>query len=318
MYKEMKGMWVDVAVENEIRLADAIIMDIDGVLLDVSESYRRVAIESVKRYFREVLSEKMPSALKVEDTQLVKNAGMFNNDWDLTYALALFQLMKSYGFKGCLEEFAMEIKALGGGIGNAERVARKSVEWDKICERWDKGKLWEIFQEYYLGEGLFTKIYRRKPRFVRGEGFIKKESVIVDRKTVEWMRKSGIIFGIVTGRPLKEARIALERCGLGFLRGKRVISEDDFAKGRLKRKPFPDALFEMRKRLKGKKAIYVGDTRDDMETVEKARERSGNFFSIAVLSGAMGRNMLDEFKEMGANAIMLDVNSLPKVMEEGK
>ncbi len=311
-------MWVDIAVEKEIRLADTIILDIDGVLVDVSKSYRRVAVEAVKRYFREVLSEKMPEALKVEDTQIVKNAGMFNNDWDLTYALALYQLMKSYGFEGGLEDFANEIKDLGGGIENAEKTARKSVEWDKICERWDKEKLWELFQEYYLGEELFTKIYKRKPAFVRGEGFIKKEKVLVDKKTVGWMRNSKLKFGIVTGRPLREAKMALEMCGLDFLKAGKVISEDDFAKGTLKRKPFPDAIFEMRKRLKGKKAIYVGDTRDDIETVEKARELSGRFFSVAVLSGAMGRNVLDEFKEMGANAIMLDVNSLPKVMEGGK
>ena len=59
----------------------AILFDMDGVLVDVSESYRKAIQETVKFFTGK-------SALLAE-IQALKEKGGFNNDWDLTEAILL-------------------------------------------------------------------------------------------------------------------------------------------------------------------------------------------------------------------------------------
>src|ERR1043165_686697 len=55
--------------------SNLLIFDMDGVLVDVTGSYRQAVIETV-RYFTSV-------AVTNEDIQVLKNSGNANNDWDL-------------------------------------------------------------------------------------------------------------------------------------------------------------------------------------------------------------------------------------------
>jgi HAD superfamily phosphatase len=64
----------------------AVIFDMDGVLVDVSRSYR-LAIKKTVQYF---LGEK----IRFSKIQEYKNRGGFNNDWDLTR-----RILKDYGKK---------------------------------------------------------------------------------------------------------------------------------------------------------------------------------------------------------------------------
>ena len=51
----------------------------DGVLVDVSGSYRRAVVETAEEY----IGRELPS----DTVQLYKNRGGFNDDWELTYAI---------------------------------------------------------------------------------------------------------------------------------------------------------------------------------------------------------------------------------------
>ena len=53
--------------------ADTVILDIDGVLVDVSGSYRRAIVESIERVYGTTIDS---GAI-----QAFKNAGGFNNNW---------------------------------------------------------------------------------------------------------------------------------------------------------------------------------------------------------------------------------------------
>ena len=57
----------------------ALIFDMDGVLVDVSKSYR-AAIQETAEFF-------LKKGINPEQIQELKNAGGYNNDWDLTKAL---------------------------------------------------------------------------------------------------------------------------------------------------------------------------------------------------------------------------------------
>jgi len=72
-----------------------IIWDVDGVLIDVSNSYRKTIIETVQYYFSNLLGINLREYLiTIKDTQKFKNASGFNDDFDLTYSIILCYLTK--------------------------------------------------------------------------------------------------------------------------------------------------------------------------------------------------------------------------------
>ncbi|MEE9323045.1 MAG: histidinol-phosphate transaminase [Candidatus Aenigmarchaeota archaeon] len=58
------------------RMKDAVILDIDGVLVDVSKSYRFAIKKTAEYFFGEEVS--------LKEIQDLKNEGGYNNDWDCT------------------------------------------------------------------------------------------------------------------------------------------------------------------------------------------------------------------------------------------
>lgn len=76
---------------------DLLIFDVDGVLVDVSMSYRQAIEQTVQTYFETCLGLKKGhrNLVTKEDISLFKSIGGFNNDWDLTSALILYLLSVS-------------------------------------------------------------------------------------------------------------------------------------------------------------------------------------------------------------------------------
>jgi len=76
---------------------DLLIFDMDGVLVDVSMSYRQAIQQTVQVYFETCLGLKKGhrNLVTKEDISLFKSIGGFNNDWDLTSALILSLLSVS-------------------------------------------------------------------------------------------------------------------------------------------------------------------------------------------------------------------------------
>ena len=73
---------------------DLLIFDMDGVLVDVSRSYRQAIQQTVQIYFETCLGLKKGrrNLITKEDISLLKSTGGFNNDWELTSALILYLL----------------------------------------------------------------------------------------------------------------------------------------------------------------------------------------------------------------------------------
>ena len=66
-----------------------IIFDMDGVIIDVSGSYRDVVRQTTRLFFQPARSwEKLPDPLfELSDLAIVKQSGGLNNDWDLSCAV---------------------------------------------------------------------------------------------------------------------------------------------------------------------------------------------------------------------------------------
>src|SRR5512136_2237495 len=78
-------------------MMNILIFDMDGVLIDVSKSYRKTIQRTVRIYLETCLGFERTGRDWVTDEEisLFKSARGFNNDWDLTSGLLLYLLSLS-------------------------------------------------------------------------------------------------------------------------------------------------------------------------------------------------------------------------------
>ncbi len=226
---------------------DVLIFNMDGVLIDVSKSYRKTIQKTVQTYMETCLGFKRPSKDWVthEDISLFKSAGGFNNDWDLTSGLLLYLLSLSgisslrnlkrfssiqetlsylrvkssqsrpkHAFRAGRERllsFLERLKTSGGGLRGVRRILGTSRQgW--IYGKGDLGKenlVKRIFEEFYLGR-QFASHYHLHPIFYNGSGLNKQERLLIPKKILSSLRRK-VRMGIASGRPGFEAEMALKR-----------------------------------------------------------------------------------------------------------
>ena len=287
---------------------DAVVLDVDGVLVDVADSYRRAVVEAVGTVY--------DGTIERDDLQAFKDAGGFNNDWELTHAVALYVLASREGLGMNVETFADHIAGTGGGLDAAETVIADALapdERERVLAAWDRDRLRDVFQQRYLGRDLYRDLEGGEPESaIAGEGLIHDEPTLVDPATLDWLTTEFSV-GILTGRPAAEAAIALDRVGLDVPADHR-FTMDDPAPG----KPDPTALVELADRFDAHKTVFVGDTLDDVRTATNANETDPNreYLGVGVLTGGLtdeeGREKL---QRAGADAVVESVNDLGTVLE---
>ena len=279
---------------------DALVLDIDGVLVDVADSYRKAIRESIDRVYGETIDR--------DAIQSFKDAGGFNNDWALTDAAALFVLARRAGLPLDVEAFTDRVAAGGGGVEAAKRVVETadSVATERVFEAWDPERLRAVFQALYLGETLYRELEGGDPP-IETTGYIHDEPTLVEPATIEALTERFDV-GVLTGRPAAEATIALERVGLDVPAAHR-FTMDDWEEG----KPHPRALVTLAARFDADRVAFAGDTLDDVRTARNADETDTDrtYEAIGVLTGGLtdeaGRRA---FLEAGADAVVADVNAL--------
>lgn len=289
--------------------ADSVVLDIDGVLVDVADSYRRAIVESIERLYDDTISN--------EGIQAFKDAGGFNNDWELTYAGALFVLARREGYPESLETFTGEVAERGGGLDAAEAVIDVELPEraaGRVRERWNRKRLREVFQWLYLGEDLYRELEGEPPRDVPSEqsGFIHDEPMLLDASTKDWLEEHFMI-GVLTGRPAAEAKIALSRVGLSVPDEHR-FTMDDWEEG----KPHPRALVTLAERFDAESVVFVGDTLDDVRTARNAAETDPEreYHGVGVLTGGLtGDDGTQKYEIEGASAVVASVNELSALLD---
>jgi len=229
---------------------DLLIFDMDGVLIDVSGSYRKTIQQTIHIYLETCLGFKRGKNWLVtnEEVSLFKSVGGFNNDWDLTSGILLYLLSisgippspkrkkfsniqdvvsylitKSSKFqlntsslsqKMHLDHFLKKVKSSGGGLKGVHLALKASWDgWVYHSGDLDRSNLVKrIFQEVYLGR-KFHSYYHLRPLFYKGKGLYLQESLLIPRKILYLLRKK-LYLGIASGRPRFEAELATKRFNL--------------------------------------------------------------------------------------------------------
>ncbi|MDZ7731677.1 MAG: TIGR01548 family HAD-type hydrolase [Natrialbaceae archaeon] len=286
---------------------DAVVLDIDGVLVDVADSYRRAIVETVDHVYERTIPR--------EAIQSFKNAGGFNNDWELTDAAALYVLATGEGYRQSVTEYTEAIAETdGGGFDGAVQVIRAdrgAQATKRLLDRLDRDRLRTVFQELYLGADLFRTIEDAEPE-LETRGYIHDEPILIEPGTVERLVANWPI-GILTGRPEAEAAIALERAGVTVQDDHR-FTMDDWEGG----KPDPEALVELADRLEARSVAFVGDTLDDIRTARNAAQvdPERTYHGIGVLTGGLtGESGRAAYESENAAAVVASINAVPDRLE---
>ncbi len=312
------------AVPDEV----GVVLDVDGVLVDVADSYRRAICESVDRVYGETIAR--------EDVQLFKDAGGFNNDWELTDAAALFVLARREGYDADLADYTAAIADRGGGREGALAELAAALEADateRVRAAWDPDRLRDVFQQLYLGPDLYRDLEGGEPDLY-GEGgggdaptgdgdpasgvsredpagYIHDEPTLVTAETIRALEPYPV--GVLTGRPRAEARIALDRAGLDVPEQRWVTMDDDPAG-----KPDPEGLVWLAEKLDVTAVVFVGDTLDDVHTAVNARRADPDrrYLGVGVLTGGLrGSEGRRKYEDAGADAVLESVNDLPDLLD---
>jgi len=284
---------------------DAVVLDVDGVLVDVADSYRRAIIESLKTVYGKTIDR--------DAIQQFKNAGGFNNDWELTDAAALYLLARHEGLENSLPQFTDAIRGVGGGLEAARTVVSEELtpaQRERAFAEWDPDRLRDVFQQRYLGSDLYRDIEGGDPDS-DAAGFIHDEPVLVEDGTLAALQKQFPV-GILTGRPAAEADIALDRVGLAVPDEHR-FTMDDWEAG----KPDPHALVTLAERFGVDSVAFVGDTLDDVRTATNAAEADDRtYHGVGVLTGGLtGARGRKKYEQVGASAALESVNDLPGLLD---
>lgn len=340
-------------LEQNLKI-DALIFDIDGVLIDVSHSYRQAIIQTVDLFFSQGLGLKYEgqpiSLLENKDVDLLKQAGGFNNDWDVTTAFITYFLemlppqsiitqplkrhvpaMLAYlqvvggNLQVTMEQLRQNkntrrlvwgVRDLGGGLPAIHKLLKHRnrhllpIHGDLL-----KGNLVErIFQELYLGDTLFEKIYQTPAVVVQTPGLIDNEMLIINRAILQTL-SGEISLGIASGRPKAEAEYSLKRLDIRQY-FKSLVTHDDVVAAGARGKPDPWSLLEAIRHIQPTPSCsaYIGDTPDDIRAA-KAANQTTPFMAIGSVAVAGDKRKLRElFEKNQADIVLGHPNRLKDIL----
>ncbi|MEM4522844.1 MAG: HAD family hydrolase [Nitrososphaeria archaeon] len=334
---------------NEINSVERLVFDCDGVLINTKNSYRKAIRGTLSLFFRPFFQR---DVIRYRDIEKLKFTGIYNNDWDTTYALALFlfttlpkeiakdliqwltgQVLESK-FKRCKSSFDIEFenflnKIKSDPINDPEEYATK------VCQ--DKGTfnelqkfvniigrpnnvreslLAKVFDSLYYGEELFEKIYNINPPIKIKRGYIEKESLYISKRTLVLLKE---IFNskmyLLTGRSKISVQYKINDIEEYFDMKRSYFIEDIVRDGIGDINLFKKpSPTPLLKLADNQPTLYVGDSAEDLIMAKKAKESSNKiyFAGIAKLDDEAIRKY---FMESNADLIISSVNKLPKVFK---
>jgi len=329
-----------------MKLPKLVVFDMDGVLIDVSGSYRETTRKAARLFFSGAKGfENLPDPLfPLTDLAKLKQTGGLNNDWDLT-ALTLhllFALVKTPAGALSAVEFAdgekvirrSDVTELADFLKNdphplmtlLDRHGRRNDPLVTLCYRGDVctgNRIKRIFQEIYLGRALFASLYGEEPDLYREDGLIHREKLLLDPALLEDLSQNHLL-AVATGRPRAEADFPLDRFDLrkyfpivitldDCLREEERISAESGERISLK-KPNPYMLDRIPLMIGRKfgECYYLGDMPDDMQA---ARASKTGYRGVGVIfAAAEPENLRGELLRAGADFILADTPDLTALL----
>jgi phosphoglycolate phosphatase-like HAD superfamily hydrolase len=324
-----------------------IVFDMDGVLIDVSGSYRETVRQTAGLFFKMAPSaEKLPEPLfPLKDLAAVKQSGGLNNDWDLSCRVIslLFNVIEKppiYEGKDPWDRYRETIRRchvatlaeylnsapmpLSALLHKAGKTRNAFIEGLYSGDVGSGNIIKQIFQEVYLGKELFEATYGLAPQFYLDEGYNHREQLLIDTQMLAELAENHIA-AIATGRPRAEAHYPLDHFGIRrYFRHVMALEDCLEEEARLLKtaskkvslsKPDPFMLDAIAERCKGlfTESYYIGDMPDDM--IAAGKSASGYKAVGMIMSAPDQAGLKKELERAGADFIIENFQQLKDLVQ---
>jgi phosphoglycolate phosphatase-like HAD superfamily hydrolase len=158
-------------------------------------------------------------------------------------------------------ELAGSIAEHGGGLQGLKAVVGENLTAEF------EARLTRLAQEAYGGTTACRRLYGFEPVTIRQPGRWRTEVPLLSPEIARAVVSRA---GIVTGRSAAEMALAFELLGWRLPDEQVAVSNDPAFD-----KPNPAKLTAILNRMQSRKALFVGDTRDDLELVMNAQQSDG-------------------------------------------
>jgi HAD superfamily phosphatase len=329
-----------------LKTKNLIVFDMDGVIMDVSASYRDVVRQTTDLFFQPARgADKLPAPLfELSDLAAVKQSGGLNNDWDLTFEVIslFFSLLANPGTHETRDpwrRYRETIRRCNAApmvdflqstdrplVALLKQHGRYEDQFINSLYQGDVGSgniIKQIFQEIYLGQNLFRSTYNLDPVVYRGEGFILREKVLINRQLLVELSAENVL-AIATGRPRAEADYPLNHFHLDqyfahivtlddcLCEEKRIFEQQGRAVSLSKPNPFMLDAIVKKCREPFDNFYYVGDMPDDMLA---AAGSEANCKGIGILLAAPDKASLrKDLAAAGADYIVENFEALTEIV----
>jgi HAD superfamily phosphatase len=295
---------------------DTIFFDVDGILIQTTYSFRATDI-AVAKYIVGHLhgldwgEREGKTLLTLQDVDAFKQAGGYNNDWDMCYLLASLFTAKLREWQGTplaqrsIEEWAAlsraaHLKGRGGRTWVDETIP--------LTARPDYAIVGDLYHEYYWGAAEYRKRFAKEPRYLPGaEGLVHNEKLLFAPDFPRRLREAGIQhLGMITGRVGPEVDSALER--MEAYSNERWW--DVIIPANICAKPDPKALRMAIAAVGTRGGLYIGDTADDYDLVGNYRATRTNNEPAILAAMSVPENEIPLYQARGADLIVHSVEDL--------
>ena len=259
---------------------DAVVFDVDGVLVDTDGSYTEAVLRTVQWLH--------PGAPVDRDTiRLWRRSGNWNNDWDLCYGLY------------CWLNGSPRLDA-----GTAARHTLAELESSAPALAFGYPEVQGVFEEHYNGTDVAVARYGATARLHNARPLALDERVMLEPALLDELRAIGIAkFGVVTGRIRADWDQVAGRIPLPP--GIPVATDEDG------RKPDPTPLAIVVDALGATGIVMVGDTLNDLRMTQ-AYSRVGTISAICVIR--CDAEEREAYSRAGATATIHALGELPAVL----
>ena len=259
---------------------DAVVFDVDGVLVDTDGSYTEAVLRTVQWLH--------PGApVDRESIRLWRRSGDWNNDWDLCYGLY------------CWLNGSPRLDA-----GSAARCTLAELAASAPALAFDYADVQGVFEEHYNGTDVAVARYGAIARLHNARPLALDEQVMLEPALLDELRAIGIAkFGVVTGRMRADWDQIAGRIPLPA--GIPVATDEDG------RKPDPAPLAIVVAALGATGIVMVGDTLNDLRMTQ-AYSRVGTISAICVIR--CDAEEREAYSRAGATATIRALGELPAVL----
>lgn len=306
-----------------------LIFDMDGVLVDVSGSYREAARQAAYIFLKDCRGGGLlPNPLfSLEELAAVKQSGGLNNDWDMTHRIISLLLVMADTFGA--DRVQWDVTPLADYLHSTRCPLSAIMESGRLSKAADGfytgdvgsgNVIKQIFQEIYLGQELFQQTYGFAPQYCTQDSLILKEKLFVSRSMLQQL-SAGNRLAIATGRPKSEALYPLKKHGLDMFSNvvsldecvaeeKRILEKTGCRVSLGKPDPFMldyiAALYPAAEKL-----YYFGDVGDDMKAAKSSRYP---FVAVGIAYSSPDRKAAAEkLDECGADILINSPDELTDI-----